>query len=123
MTLLLKRFLEKQTYFDKRSLYYSSEAYSSQIAKGEPFTKLKPVYFVGILNFSLFAGHEDYISRHLILEKESLTQYLKDMEFAFIEISKFQKEEDQLNHIIDQWTYFLKEAPNLKVIPEIPCFC
>ena len=108
---------ESESHFDKRSLYYSAKAYSSQLKKGELYPKLKPVYFVGILNFRLFEGNPHYLSRHLILDKETHAHYLKDFEFAFIEVKKFRKQEEELVGIIDQWIYFLKEAPQLDEVP------
>ena len=43
---------------------------------------------------------------------------IKDVEFNFIELPKFTKTIDQLETNIDQWTYFIKNAENLKVIPD-----
>ena len=40
------------------------------------------------------------------------------MEFNFIELPKFNKTIDQLETSIDQWTYFIKNAENLTLIPE-----
>jgi len=56
--------------FDKRIVYYSSKAYVSGLPKGKLYKELKPVIFLGILNFTLF-DHAHYISRHLILNKET----------------------------------------------------
>ena len=78
---------EYQAYFDKRSLYYSAKAYSGQLNKRDAFDQLKPVYFVGILNFELFES-EHYHSRHLILDQKTFIQEIKDFEFAFIELKK-----------------------------------
>ena len=40
------------------------------------------------------------------------------MEFNFIELPKFNKTIDQLETSIDQWTFFIKNAENLTLIPE-----
>jgi predicted transposase/invertase (TIGR01784 family) len=37
---------EEHEDFRKRSLFYSSKAYSEQIKKGEDYDKLKPVIFI-----------------------------------------------------------------------------
>ena len=74
--------------FEKRSLYYTSKAYVSQLNKAEDYSLLKKVYFIGILNFNMFKD-KDYISRHLILNKKTLKQNLEDFEFTFIELKKF----------------------------------
>jgi PD-(D/E)XK nuclease family transposase len=36
---------------------------------------------------------------------------------SFIELKKFGKQEGELFHILDKWTYFIKNAKNLDVIP------
>jgi len=103
--------------FTKRTLYYTSKAYISQLDKAQDYSKLKKVYFIGILNFKMFEN-KSYISRHLILNKETLKQDLDDFEFTFIELPKFDKKLDELETILDKWIYFLKEADNLEMIPK-----
>ena len=103
--------------FTKRSLYYTSKAYVSQLPKGQNYTILKKVYFIGILNFNIFEN-KDYISRHLIVNQETNTQDIKDFEFSFIELPKFDKKLEELNSILDKWIYFIKYANNLTMIPK-----
>ena len=102
--------------FTKRSLYYTSKAYVQQLPKGNNYTVLKKVYFIGILNFNIF-DNKSYISRHLIINQETNTQDLDDFEFSFIELPKFKKELGQLNTILDKWIYFIQNASNLTVVP------
>ncbi|MCJ8327804.1 MAG: Rpn family recombination-promoting nuclease/putative transposase [Campylobacterales bacterium] len=103
--------------FTKRSLYYTSKAYISQLPKGNDYTALKKVYFIGILNFKIF-DNENFISRHLIINQETNQQDLDDFEFSFIELPKFKKELNELTSILDKWIYFIKNASNLSIIPE-----
>jgi len=103
--------------FAKRSLYYTSKAYISQLDKGLNYDKLKKVYFIGILNFSMF-DNPNYISRHLILDKDTLKQEIDDFEFTFIELPKFNKKLNELETVLDKWIYFIKEAQNLEMIPK-----
>jgi len=103
--------------FAKRSLYYTSKAYVSQLDKGNDYSKLKKVYFIGILNFNIFEN-KNYISRHLIINQETNLQDLKDFEFTFIELPKFNKSLNELNTILDKWIYFIKNAENLEMIPK-----
>ena len=102
--------------FTKRSLYYTSKAYVSQLPKGQNYTVLKKVYFIGILNFNIFDS-KNFVSRHLIINQETNTQDLEDFEFSFIELPKFNKELNQLESLLDKWIYFLKNAANLTMIP------
>ena len=103
--------------FDKRVLYYASKSYSSQIDRGDLYEKLNPTFFIGILDFEV-TQNKDYISRHKIIDAETGENYIKDIEFNFIELPKFNKKETELTSIIDQWIYFIKNAEGLELIPE-----
>ena len=103
--------------FTKRSLYYTSKAYSAQLPKGNDYTVLKKVYFIGILNFNIF-DNKNYISRHLIINQETNTQDLDDFEFNFIELPKFTKKLEELETLLDKWIYFIKNASDLTMIPK-----
>lgn len=103
--------------FTKRSLYYTSKVYVAQLPKGTDYTRLKKVYFIGILNFNIFENKE-FISRHLIINQETKTQDIKDFEFTFLELEKFQKGLDELDSVLDKWVYFLKNASDLTVVPK-----
>ena len=103
--------------FDKRVLYYASKSYSSQIDRGDLYEQLNPTFFIGILDFNI-TQNTDYISRHKILDIDTGENLLNDIEFTFIELHKFNKQETELTTIIDQWVYFIKNAENLEVIPE-----
>ena len=102
--------------FDKRVLYYASKSYSSQIERGDLYEKLNPIFFIGILDFEV-TQNKEYISRHKIIDCETGENYIKDIEFNFIELPKFNKKEHELITIVDQWVYFIKNAEDLQVIP------
>ncbi len=108
--------VEKDKTFAKRALYYSSKAYSRQLDKTEKYHLLKPVIFLGILDFSIF-DHQNPCSRHLIVNGENQSHDLKDLEFNFIELPKFTKAEAELDSVADKWLYFLKHADDLQHIP------
>ena len=69
------------------------------------------------MDFNSFEG-DHYLTRHLILNKETLKQELRDFEFNFIELRKFNKTETELESIIEKWIYFIKNAGNLTVMPK-----
>ena len=101
---------------DKRITLYGAKGYASQLDVGDDYYKLKPVIFIGILNFEYFMG-QNYLSRHLILDAETYEHKLKDLEFNFIEIPKFHKKENELETLVEKWVYFIKHANELSVIP------
>lgn len=102
--------------FDKRVQYYTARDYSMQINSGDDYPLLNPAYFVGILDFPFGEG-EDYHTHHLILDKLSYEHLLKDIQFSFIQLPKFDLEIDELITPIDKWTYFIKHSRELRFIP------
>lgn len=102
---------------DKRLLYYTSKEYSQQIVSGDKYTELNPVIFIGIFDFDFTEGAA-YFSHHAICNVETQERVIKDMDFYFIELTKFNKELKDLTDIMDKWIYFIKEAENLLVIPD-----
>lgn len=103
--------------FDKRVLYYTSKDYAGQINIGEEYPKLRPVYFIGILDFKYFSGQQ-YLSSHLIVDEETGECVFNDLKFRFIELPKFNKKVHELKNIIDKWTFFIKNADELEVMPD-----
>jgi predicted transposase/invertase (TIGR01784 family) len=106
---------------DKRITFYSAKGYASQLDASENYYKLKPVIFIGILNFE-YMQSPNYLSRHLILDAETqehkrIAAQLKDLEFSFIELPKFKKTEQELTTLVEKWVFFIKNAENLNVIP------
>jgi len=103
--------------FDKRVLYYSSKSYSDQIKRADFYRKLRPVIFIGILDFE-HTQNKNYISRSQVRDIETGEQIIKDMEFTFIELPKFTKELADLKTLTEKWVYFIKNAESLEVVPE-----
>lgn len=103
--------------FKQRVQYYAARDFSMQIDVGDDYPKLKPTYFIGIVNFSMSKG-KHYVSKHLTIDEETGENLLDDIKYAFIQLTKFQKKEHELVSAIDKWTYFIKNAKNLKFIPD-----
>ncbi len=116
-TFIVEMQIAEPDYFHKRILYYTSQIYVSQIGEGKHFSKLNPVYFIGILEFEI-GNNPNYTSCHKVMDVETNEQIIQDVEFNFIELPKFTKKLEELSTPIDQWTYFIKNAENLDVIPE-----
>jgi predicted transposase/invertase (TIGR01784 family) len=103
--------------FAKRVLYYFSKSYSEQIKRGDFYRQLNPVIFIGILDFN-FTVNPHYLSRHQIRDVRTHEQVLKDVEFNFIELPKYDKGPHELETLTEKWVYFIKNAENVEVIPE-----
>jgi predicted transposase/invertase (TIGR01784 family) len=103
--------------FEKRVLFYSSKSYSDQIKRADFYRKLRPVIFIGILDFE-HTENKNYISRSQIRDVETGEQTIKDMEFTFVELPKFNKELHELKTLTEKWVYFIKNAESLEVVPD-----
>ncbi len=102
--------------FDKRVLYYTSKSYTDQIKRGDFYRKLKPAIFVGVLDFEQ-TQNPNYISRSRIHDIDTGEITIKDIEFNFIELPKFNLKESELSTLSEKWIYFIKNAKNLDIIP------
>jgi predicted transposase/invertase (TIGR01784 family) len=109
--------VEKDINFAKRSLYYTSKSYVNQLDVAEDYPQLKKVYFIGILDFAIF-DTQDYLSQHLILDTKTNKQEIKDFEFNFIELAKFNLELSQCDSIAKKWIYFIKNVSTFNLIPK-----
>lgn len=100
----------KEKGFEKRAQYYASKAYISQAIKGGEYCDLKEVIFFAISDFVMFPQKSAYKSDHVILDKESHENDLKDFSFTFLELPKFTKDIDHLSNMTEKWAYFFKHA-------------
>jgi predicted transposase/invertase (TIGR01784 family) len=96
--------------FEKRAQYYAAKAYVSQAKVKGQYFNLKEIIFLAISDKILFPNKKEYISDHVILDKKNHDNDLKDFSFTFIELEKFNKTIDQLETIVDKWSYFFKHA-------------
>jgi predicted transposase/invertase (TIGR01784 family) len=103
--------------FLKRVQFYTARDYSMQIERGDDYPKLKPTYFIGILDFSIGFG-KNYLSKHFTIEEETGMCILADIQHRFIQLPKFKKKKQELETLVDKWTYFIKHADKLEIIPE-----
>lgn len=102
----------------QRVQYYISHLYSNQLKNKENYLELKPITLLSVLNHSIFPSQINYLSFHENIERETRLSYLNDMSYAFIELPKFNKKEEELETVEDYWIYTMKEAPHLKEAPK-----
>ncbi len=100
----------KEKGFEKRAQYYASKAYISQANNGGEYHDLKEVIFLAISDFVMFPKKTAYKSDHVILDKKSHENDLKDFSFTFLELPKFNKDIDHLSNMTEKWAYFFKHA-------------
>lgn len=115
---LVEMQIKKTDAFLRRVQYNLAKAYVGQIKSGADFPKLNQVIGVTITESTLFPHLEHFLSRHTTRETLTNKEYLSDIVYYFIELSKFDKNENELRNPIDKWAYFLKMAGDLEQIPE-----
>jgi predicted transposase/invertase (TIGR01784 family) len=94
-----------QKYFVDRSIFYTSKQIVNMGVKGTWDYEIKPIYFIGIMDFSLFPD-EKYI-RYVSLKDEENIEISEKLKFAYVELKKFDKKLDELQNW-EKWIYFLK---------------
>jgi predicted transposase/invertase (TIGR01784 family) len=109
-TYIVEMQVAKEKGFEKRAQYYASKAYISQARAGGAYQDLKEVIFLAISDFIIFPDKKWYKSDHVILDRESHENDLKDFSFTFVELPKFNKNIEELSNVMDKWSYFFKHA-------------
>ena len=118
ITYLVEMQIKRTEAFLKRVQYNLAKSYSGQITSGADFPKLNQVIGITITDFTLFPRFSHYHSCHTTRETLTNEEYLSDIVYYFLELSKFDKKEKELVNSIDKWSYFLKMAGELEEIPE-----
>ena len=111
-----------QKYFKDRSLYYSTFPIREQAKKGQDWDfNLTHVYTVALLNFDLKdEAFEEGKIRHTVklCDVETNKVFYKKLDFIYVEITKFNKTEDELDTLYDKWLFILKNLSTLEKRPK-----
>ena len=117
-----RRFIiEVQILFQKnivnRSIYYASQTIVAQGQRGKKYNyELKPVVTVVFMEFNVFAD-DRYIRRAKLREMNG-AGISDTLNFAFIELPKFNKPLDELETTLDKALYALKNIKNMTQMPK-----
>jgi predicted transposase/invertase (TIGR01784 family) len=103
--------------FEQRVLYNAAKEFSNQLTGGQAYKLLNPVIALTFTDFKLFDDISHYQSNFVMQEKSRFIQYSDDIELVFVELPKFNKNENELDDIKDKWIYFVKNAGKLDYIP------
>jgi predicted transposase/invertase (TIGR01784 family) len=104
--------------FTKRVIYNAAKTYSTQLGRGEGYSKLKPVIALTITDFEMF-NHPQVIANFIFKEKDNLFDYPDpEIELFFVQLPRFNQTLEELETLTDKWIYFMKNAPSLEMIPE-----
>lgn len=90
----------------ERSLFYLSKMYAGQIESGEKYMVLKKCIHIGILDFVLFHGEEEYHSRFHLWEDRRRFLYCDKLEIHIIELPKLKGVHHPETELLD-WMRFI----------------
>ncbi len=111
----------QQDNFRDRALYYSSFTVREQGVKGSksrPWDyRLAPVYVVGVLNFTMEDSNPNRYITHVKLKDDDNKCFSENLNFVFLEMTKFNKNEHELENFCDKWLFVIKNLYKLDSRP------
>lgn len=103
----------------KRSLYYWSKMFESQIVEGDNYDKLERTICINILDFK-YLRNSNFHNTYRLKEKNTNEELTDTMELHFIEIPKLKNYEDtdEVVDMLEAWISFLKD-PDSKIVSKL----
>ena len=99
-----------------RAIYYASQTVIAQGERGKKYNyDLKPIVAVVFMEFKVFA--DDRYIRRAKLREVNGASVSDTLNFAFVELPKFNKPLDELETTLDKWLYALKNIKNMTQMP------
>lgn len=84
---------EQKDFYD-RAVFNSTFAVQRQLARGTDAYRFKPVYFIGLIRFSLTTGDDRYLHRYSLRDDESHELMTDDLHYVFLDVTKCHGGED-----------------------------
>jgi predicted transposase/invertase (TIGR01784 family) len=110
----------KINFFKDRALFYLTFPIRDQAKQGEWDFRLTPIYMVAILDFEYDEEAEKRkFFRDVQLKDQDCEVFYDKLNFKFIQMPMFTKEEHELASHFDKWIYFLKKLETFDDIPAI----
>ncbi len=100
--------LNNQYNMIKRTLYYWSKLYETQIKSGQKYTRLEKTVTINILNFNYLRENNRYHNTYILKEKENNEILTELQEIHFVELTKII--DDEYNKM-EKIKYKIKEDP------------
>lgn len=103
----------------KRSMYYWSKMYESQIIEGDDYDKLARTVCINILDFKCLKN-DRFHNFYRLKEVETNEELTDIQELHFIELPKYKgvSEDEDISNMLEIWTTFIKN-PESKVIERL----
>lgn len=107
--------VKEQKNFIDRALFYSTFPISAQAPKGDWDYNLAPVYFLGILDFSLPSDSpkgDGCVHRYSLRNDETNGLLTDSIRYVFLEVGPFDKRLEECMTFLDKYLYYMKNLPN-----------
>ncbi|WP_257156150.1 Rpn family recombination-promoting nuclease/putative transposase, partial [Bacillus thuringiensis] len=97
----------------KRSLYYWSKLYTSQLEQGMPYRSLRKTIAINLLDFKLFPHYDNMHTVGEFWSRQQKEVLLEDLEIHFIEIPKLLRQwrEEKINPWENEFARWLLLLP------------
>lgn len=113
--------------FTKRLLFGSSKAYVQQLAKGEDYQTLCPVYGLGLINAIFDHETPAWFHHYKMVNVKNPDRILSGLELVFLELPKFIPQSFEHRRMGVLWLRFLREIneklteipPEFDAVPEL----
>lgn len=109
--------VDPQNWFYERALYYASFSVMQQMEKGVDEYVFPPVYFIGLMDFSLHRGSDEVLYRYALREVDTGECMTDRLNFIFLELPNCKKALSPDASLLDNFCYSLH---NLQFLPERP---
>ena len=109
----------KIKHFKDRALFYSTFPIREQSEKGDWNFYLLPIYFIAILDFEYDEHITPKFRRDVCLKDQDGDIFFDKLNFKFLQMPLFNKQENELVTHFDKWLYFLKNLESFNHIPAI----
>ena len=117
--------LAEQLHFMERAIFYSSRTIAHKAQRGPWNFDLRPVFFLGFLNFDIRhldpakADPSRFIHKFSLLEEETNELMSRALRFAFMEVARFDKTIEECITFEDRFLYIMKNLPNFAANPQL----
>ena len=109
--------VDPQNWFYERALYYASFSLMQQMEKGVDEYVFPPVYFIGLMDFSLHRGSDEVLYRYALREIDTGECMTDRLNFIFLELPNCKNALSPQATLLDNFCYSLH---NLQFLPERP---
>lgn len=92
---------------EERTTFYASKKITEQFGPGTKYKEIKKVIIIAILDYS-FLNVPEYVTRTVrVAEKHREYEINNNVEYYYIELEKFRKQNIDMKKPINQWLAFL----------------